>query len=387
MEKPLKQEAFIMARGIKLFRVLGIQISLDYTWFIVFVLFAWSLSYGYFPFQHPGLPTGTYLTMGILSATLLFACVLIHEISHSVTANRLGMDIHEITLFIFGGVAQLTKEPEDAATELKIAIAGPAASLALAVLFYASAAAVSQEAYPLLKSVLGYLALINFVLLAFNMIPGFPLDGGRIFRAIWWMRTGDINKATRVASNIGKGFALFLIVMGFIQIFAGNFVGGLWFVFIGVFVQQAAESGYQQVVIKKALSGLKVRDLMSKPVITVDGSVSVTDAVENYFFKFHHASFPVKSDDKVAGLLTLNNVRAIEKDKWSETRVREVMNRLGPNDTMSPDDSAIDALARMMSNNNGNLGRFPVVQEGQLVGIISRQDIMKMLEFKTGLER
>src|SRR3989304_4072394 len=242
-----------MAKGIKLFRVLGIQISLDYTWFIVFVLFAWSLSYGYFPFQHPGLPTGTYLTMGILSATLLFACVLIHEIS----------------LFIFGGVAQLTKEPEDAATELKIAIAGPAASLVLALLFYGSAAAVNPEAFPLLKSVLGYLALINFILLAFNMIPGFPLDGGRVFRALWWMRTGDLNKATKVASNIGKGFALFLIVMGFFQIFMGSFVGGLWFVFIGVFVQQAAESGYQQVVIKKALSGLKVKDLMSKPVITV----------------------------------------------------------------------------------------------------------------------
>ncbi|OGP15469.1 MAG: hypothetical protein A2052_01180 [Deltaproteobacteria bacterium GWA2_54_12] len=376
-----------MAKGIKLFRVFGIQISLDYTWFIVFVLFAWSLSYGYFPFQHPGLPTGTYLTMGILSATLLFACVLIHEISHSVTANRLGMDIHEITLFIFGGVAQLTKEPEDAATELKIAIAGPAASLVLALLFYGSAAAVNPEAFPLLKSVLGYLALINFILLAFNMIPGFPLDGGRVFRALWWMRTGDLNKATKVASNIGKGFALFLIVMGFFQIFMGNFVGGLWFVFIGVFVQQAAESGYQQVVIKKALSGLKVKDLMSKPVITVDETSSVTEAVENYFFKFHHASFPVKSDGHVSGLLTLNNVRAIEKEKWSETRVSDAMNRLGPNDTMSPDDSAMEALAKMMSNHNGNLGRFPVVQNGQLVGIISRQDIMKMLEFKAGLER
>lgn len=376
-----------MAKGIKLVKVFGIQVSLDYTWFIVFVLFAWSLSYGYFPFQHPGLPTGTYLTMGILSATLLFACVLIHEISHSVTANRLGMDIHEITLFIFGGVAQLTKEPEDAATELKIAIAGPAASLALALIFYGSAAAISPETFPLLKSVLGYLALINFILLAFNMIPGFPLDGGRVFRALWWMKTGDLNKATRVASNIGKGFALFLIVMGFFQIFMGNFVGGLWFVFIGVFVQQAAESGYQQVVIKKALSGLKVKDLMSKPVITVDETNSVTEAVENYFFKFHHASFPVRSNGHVAGLLTLNNVRAIEKEKWNETRVSDVMNKLGPNDTMSPDDSALDALARMMSNNNGNLGRFPVVQDGQLVGIISRQDIMKMLEFKTGLER
>jgi len=376
-----------MGRGIKIFRILGIQVSLDYTWFIVFVLFAWSLSYGYFPFRHPGLPTGTYLTMGILSATLLFVCVLIHEFSHSYTANRLGMDIHEITLFIFGGVAQLTKEPEDAATELKIAIAGPAASLVLGLLFYGAAVLVDPEAYPLLRSVLGYLALINFILLAFNMIPGFPLDGGRVFRALWWLKTGDLNTATRVASNIGKGFAIFLIVMGFIQIFTGNFVGGLWFVFIGVFVQQAAESGYQQVVIKKALAGLKVKDLMSKPVITVEEASSVSDAVENYFFKFHHASFPVRADGGVSGLLTLNNVRAVDKDKWEVTRVGDVMNKLGQKDILGPEDSALEALARMMSNNNGNLGRFPVVEEGRLVGIISRQDIMKMLEFKAGLER
>lgn len=376
-----------MGRGIKIFRILGIQVSLDYTWFIVFVLFAWSLSYGYFPFRHPGLPTGTYLTMGILSATLLFVCVLIHEFSHSYTANRLGMDIHEITLFIFGGVAQLTKEPEDAATELKIAIAGPAASLVLGLLFYGAAVLVDPEAYPLLRSVLGYLALINFILLAFNMIPGFPLDGGRVFRALWWLKTGDLNTATRVASNIGKGFAIFLIVMGFIQIFTGNFVGGLWFVFIGVFVQQAAESGYQQVVIKRALAGLKVKDLMSKPVITVEEASSVSDAVENYFFKFHHASFPVRADGGVSGLLTLNNVRAVDKDKWEVTRVGDVMNKLGQKDILGPEDSALEALARMMSNNNGNLGRFPVVEEGRLVGIISRQDIMKMLEFKTGLER
>lgn len=376
-----------MGKGIKIFKILGIQVSLDYTWFIVFVLFAWSLSYGYFPFQHPGLPTGTYLTMGILSATLLFACVLIHEFSHSYTANRLGMDIHEITLFIFGGVAQLTKEPEDAATELKIAIAGPAASLVLGLAFYGAASFVDPEAFPLLKSVLGYLALINFILLGFNMIPGFPLDGGRVFRALWWLKTGDINTATKVASNIGKGFAIFLIVMGFIQIFTGNFVGGLWFVFIGVFVQQAAESGYQQVVIKKALSGLKVKDLMSKPVITVEETSSVSDAVENYFFKFHHASFPVRGDGKVSGLLTLNNVRAVDKEKWGDTKVGDVMNRLGPGDTMGPEDSAVEALAKMMSNSNGNLGRFPVVEGGRLVGIISRQDIMKMLEFKTGLER
>ncbi|HBG45816.1 MAG TPA: peptidase M50 [Deltaproteobacteria bacterium] len=371
-------------RGIKLVKVLGIQISLDYTWFIVFVLFAWSLSYGYFPFREPGLSRGTYLFMGILSSVLLFVCVLIHELSHSYTANRLGMDIKEITLFIFGGVAQLTKEPEDAKTELKIAIAGPFASLVLAVLFWVGARLVDGDRFPVLDSILGYLALINIVLLAFNMIPGFPLDGGRVFRAFWWLKTGDLGKSTRVASNIGKGFAVFLIVMGFINIFTGNFIGGLWFVLIGIFVKQAAEGGYQQVVIKRALEGLKVKDIMSKPVITVKEAVTVSEAVENYFFKFHHASYPVTSNGHIAGLLTLNNVRSIEKERWENTRVGDVMQRLSPGDFLNPEESAMQALSKMIGD---DIGRFPVLKDGELVGIISRRDIMKVLEFKAGLQR
>lgn len=372
-------------RGIKLIKVLGIQISIDYTWFIIFVVFAWSLAYGYFPFQQPGFSRGTYLLMGVLSALLLFVCVLIHELSHSYTANRLGMDIREITLFIFGGVAQLTKEPEDAKTELKIAIAGPAASLVLAMLFWAAARVVDGNAYPILDSILGYLALINLVLLIFNMIPGFPLDGGRVFRALWWLKTGNLNNATRVASTIGKGFALFLIVSGFFQIIIGNFVGGLWFVLIGVFVQQAAESGYQQVVIKNALEGVKVKDIMTRPVITVRESNTVSEAVENYFFKYHHASYPVTSNGHVAGLLTLSDVRSVDKDKWNETRVSDVMDRIGPGDALNPEDSAMDAMAKMMGD---HIGRFPVLnKDGGLEGILSIRDIMKILEFKTGLQK
>lgn len=374
-----------MTKGIKLFKILGIQVSLDYTWFIVLVLFSWSLAYGYFPVKNPGLGTGTYLAMGVISALLLFACVLVHELSHSYTANRLGMDIHEITLFIFGGVAKLTKEPEDAPTELKIAIAGPIASLILAALFYGASRALTPDTHPLLKSVFGYLAFINFMLLTFNMIPGFPLDGGRIFRALWWMKTGDMNRATKIASSIGKGFAVFLIAMGLIQIFMGNFVGGLWFVFIGVFVQQAAEGGYQQIVIKKALEGLKVKDLMSKPVITIESSMSVADAVEEFFFKFHHAAFPVMTGGRLTGLLTLTNVRGVNKDDWATTPAGEAAHKLDPEDTMSPEDNAIDALAKMMSGQEDNLGRFPVVASGELVGIISRRDILQMLEFRAGL--
>lgn len=369
-----------MGKGIRLFKILGIQISLDYTWFIVFVLFAWSLAFGYFPSRTPGLARGVYISMGVISSLLLFICVLIHEISHSYTANRLGLGIREITLFIFGGVAQLSKEPDDALVELKIAVAGPLASAALAVLFWAASAAVGGAPHPVLYAILTYLALINMVLLAFNMIPGFPLDGGRVLRAIWWARTGDLSGATRVASRIGKGFAIFLIVTGFFEMFTGNFTGGLWSVLIGVFVQQAAESGYQQVMMKKALEGVKVRDLMSRGVVSVKENFTISDAIEKYFFKYRFVSFPVTSNGHVVGILTLNGTRTVEKDKWGQTRVKDVMRRLNPGEILSPEESALDALTKLM---NDDAGRLPVTDKGELVGIISRRDIMKTLEFRS----
>lgn len=373
-----------MSRGIRLFKVLGIQISVDYTWFAVFVLFSWSLASGYFPFKYPGLGPATYFFMGVASSLLLFVCVLIHEISHSYTANRLGLDIHEITLFIFGGVAQLTKEPEDPSTELKIAIAGPAASAVLAVIFLIVSRLIPEASFPVAKAIAAYLTTINIVLLVFNMIPGFPLDGGRIFRALWWARTGDINGATRVASAIGKAFAVFLIALGLMQIFVGNFTGGLWSVLIGIFVQQAAESGYRQVLVKKALNGLHVSDLMTKEVVTIDEATRLSDAVEEYFFRYHHAAFPVTSGGRVAGLLTLANIRGIERDLWAETLVRDIMTRIGSGDTLSPSDTAIDALTRLA---NTEAGRLVVMERGDLAGIMSRRDIMKVLEMKEEFRR
>lgn len=373
-----------MSRGIRLFKVLGIQISVDYTWFAVFVLFSWSLASGYFPFKYPGLGPATYFFMGVASSLLLFVCVLIHEISHSYTANRLGLDIHEITLFIFGGVAQLTKEPEDPSTELKIAIAGPAASAVLAIIFLIVSRLIPEASFPVAKAIAAYLATINIVLLVFNMIPGFPLDGGRVFRALWWARTGDINAATRVASAIGKAFAVFLIALGLLQIFVGNFTGGLWSVLIGIFVQQAAESGYRQVLVKKALNGLHVSDLMTKEVVTIDEATRLSDAVEEYFFRYHHAAFPVTSGGRVAGLLTLANIRGIERDLWGETLVRDIMTRIGSGDTLSPSDTAIDAMTRLA---NAEAGRLVVMERGDLAGIMSRRDIMKVLELKEEFRR
>ena len=372
-----------MGRGIKLFKILGIQISLDYTWFIVFGLVAWSLAQGYFPVTIPGLGVFTYIIVGVVSAFLLFACVLIHELSHSYTSNRLGLNVKEITLFIFGGVAQLTKEPDDPVTELKIAVAGPAASIALAFIFWVLKHLLDAlSLYPVLSAMFGYLAMINMVLVVFNMIPGFPLDGGRILRAVWWKKTADIQKATQVASRVGKGFAVLLILFGFLQIFLGNFIGGLWMVFIGMFLQQAAESSYRQLLVKKTLEKIKVADAMTMDVVTLSEDSTLTTVVEKYFFGHHFVGFPVVSDGRVTGMLTLNNVRAVPKEEWDTTLVINAMDKITPDTILHPDDNAMYALSRMISLDTG---RLLVMDRGRLVGIITRRDIMKLMEFKADL--
>ncbi|MBI3398818.1 MAG: site-2 protease family protein [Deltaproteobacteria bacterium] len=372
-----------MGRGIKLFKILGIQISLDYTWFIVFGLVAWSLAQGYFPLTLPGLSIMSYVLIGITSAILLFACVLIHELSHSYTSNKLGLDIKEIKLFIFGGVAQLTKEPDDPTTELKIAVAGPAASIALAGIFWILTQLVKTfYLYPIAAAIFEYLTTINIVLVIFNMIPGFPLDGGRVLRALWWKKTGDIHKATRVASLAGKGFSMLLILFGFMQIFFGNFVGGLWMVFIGMFLQQAAESSYSQLLVKKALEQIKIGDAMTRNVVVVTEDSTLATVVEKYFFGYHFVGFPVASDGRIVGMITLNNVRTIPKELWATTLVRDVLNRITPDIILSPEDNAMDALSRMISL---DVGRILIMENGKLVGIITRRDIMKLMEFKVDL--
>lgn len=371
-----------MTRGIRLFRISGIRITVDYTWFIVFVVFAWSLSYGYFPFNEPGLGRTAYILMGVSSSLLLFACVLVHELAHSITSNRLGLSVKNITLFIFGGVAELTKEPDDPKTELKIAVAGPIASAALALFFYFLSKGLSGTLPAAFLAVFKYLALINIVIAAFNLIPGFPLDGGRILRALWWARTKDIKNATRVASSIGRGFAIFLILTGLVQIFMGNIIGGLWSAMIGVFLQQAAQSGYRELMIKTALEGLKVKDVMSTKVIGMEEDITIAEAVERYFLTHHYASFPALSKGKVTGLLQLSAVRSVPKEDWGKALVRDVMRRLDAGDALSPEDSALAAIKRMTPS---NIGRFPVVQDGSLVGIITRSDIMRMLEITSSL--
>lgn len=372
-----------MKKDIKLFKVLGIQILIDYTWFIVFFLVVWMLASGYYPTQTPGLEKNIYLMMGIFSSILLFGCVLIHELSHSIVANRNGLAIKEITLFIFGGIAKLSEEPNNPKVELKVAVAGPLSSACLALLFWLLKEALNSMAIlPIFSAIFSYLVLVNIVLVLFNIIPAFPLDGGRMLRAVWWMKTGDVEGATKVTGTFGKAFSMFLIFFGIIQLFNGNIIGGLWAVFIGMFLQQAADSSYRHVVYKNALADIYVGDIMTKEVLTVDPAYTVQHVVDDYFFRHHFTSFPVMSASKLVGLLTLNDVKAIPREDWDKTTIKDIMDPISTEAVLGVKDTVMEALSKMI---HLGVGRLAVIEGGKLVGIISRRDIMKLMEFKKDL--
>ncbi len=369
-----------MRQDIKLFKVIGIQISIDYSWFIIFALVAWSLAQGYFPYFRPGLTVGSYWFMGFLSSLLLFASVVVHELCHSYVAKRMGVDIKEITLFIFGGVAQLSREPDRAEEELKIAIAGPAASIALAVFFFLLTKAVATlHPTSIFIDIFRYTFIINIVLAVFNLIPGFPLDGGRILRAIWWWKTADLERATQVASNAGKAFSTFLIFLGILQILRLNIIGGVWAILIGMFLRQAAESSYQQLVVKRILWGIKVRDIMTRDPVAVDSTMPLERVVEEYFFHHPYVSYPVLEGGKVIGLLTLQDIRRVPKEEWGRLTAGEVVERLDEDLFLHPDDRVSEALEKMI---NLGRGRLVVVEGERLTGIVTRRDIMKLLEVR-----
>lgn len=373
----------MFGNGIKIARIFGIELWIDYSWLIVFMLVTWSLAAGYFPFEYPGLEKTTYWIMGAVSAILLFACVLLHELSHSYVAQKSGISVPKITLFIFGGVAQISEEPPSAKTEFNIAIAGPICSFILAVIFWLLAKSDFASGDKRFFAIFNYLAFINIALVIFNMIPGFPLDGGRILRAYLWNRWQDVKKATYIVSLIGSRFGIALMLLGLVSIFLGNLIGGIWFIFIGIFLNQAASSGYQMTVLLDVLSGAKVKNIMTSNVIAVPESISLNDLVQNYFYRYLFVSFPVVSNGgHLAGMISIKQVKDLPKDSWHEKKVGDIMVKASGIPVLSPDDGALSALNLLMRN---ELGRIPIVDNGKLVGIITRRDIMTFLMIKSDL--
>jgi len=388
----------MFGKSIKLFKLFGFEIKVDLSWIVIAVLAAWALAKFQFPTQVGGLSQSVYWWMGVAGAVGLFVSIVFHELWHSLIARRFGLQMKGITLFIFGGVSEMTEEPANAKVEFWMAIAGPLSSVALAVIFYllswvASGGVVLPYLSPItpppllsagmspLVAVLFYLGYLNGLLAIFNIIPGFPLDGGRVLRAIIWAFDKDVVKATRIASWVGSAFALLLIAVGLFSVLTGV-LGGLWYALVGWFLWGAARSSYQQVLVRKGLEGVTVRKLMEANPVTVPRALSIERFVEDYIYKHTYKMYPVLDGDRLGGCASLKKVKDIPRTEWQTRTVGEIAGGCSPDDTIGPEANATDALAQM---GRAGLSRLMVVEGNRLVGIISLKDMLQFLNAKLQL--
>ncbi|MCI0430918.1 MAG: site-2 protease family protein [Rhodospirillales bacterium] len=370
-------------RRIPLLTLLGFRIRFDLTWLILVALVVWSLSADYFPASYADLQTSTYVWMGVVAAIGLFASIILHELAHSWVGRRLGLEIHGITLFVFGGAAELADEPKTARTEFLMAAAGPLASIALAVGFHAVALTFEAFGGPTpFSAVLRYLAGINGILAVFNLLPAFPLDGGRILRALLWAWRGNVLWATRVAAGAGGVLGLLLVALGVVSVVGGNFVGGMWAFLIGLFIRSAASSSHQQLIARHTLQHIPVRQLMVRDPVTVAPDVPVARAIE--LFLANNLKFlPVVADGQAAGHIGLREVKSLSPVERSERPVGQALTRLLPENSTSPHTDAAAALAQMQRT---GLTRLLVVENGKLVGVICLKDLLDYLTLRTELD-
>jgi Zn-dependent protease/predicted transcriptional regulator len=363
-----------MSGGVTLFRIRGIPVRAHPSWLLILALLTWNLAVGYFPQVLPDVPVGALWIKGLIAALLLFASVLLHELAHSIAALHYGIPVSSITLHIFGGVSQMEREPDRPGAEFVIAIVGPLTSFAIAVVLSLALRVLDPGAGA--RATMKNLSFVNLLLGIFNLIPGFPLDGGRVLRAILWHLKGDGAWATRVAARTGSVFALVLIGLGILRAVTGELVGGLWFVLIGLFLRQSAESSYQQVVVRRGLSPYAVRDVMTRGVMTVPADASAADIMDHFFWKHHVSSFPVVDGDRVVGIIGLDQVKALPPETRPTTRARDFMHPLSDALTVAPADSLWQALEKLTRN---GLGRVAVLDGVRLVGYLSVKDVAHVL--------
>lgn len=371
-------------KRIDLFTLAGFRIGLDLSWFLLAALLVWSLSAGYFPYAVPGLEQSAYLWMGVIGAIGLFASIVFHELAHAIVARRFDLPIAGITLFIFGGVAEMEDEPPTAASEFLVAVAGPIASFALAGGLYLLLLGGAGGLGAPVEAVIAYLALINAILAVFNLLPAFPLDGGRILRSGLWWWSGDLRRATRIASICGAVLGIALMGLGVLNIVGGNFVGGMWQMLIGFFIQSAAGASRTQVELREGLKGIRVRQVMRHDPVTVPATLSVAELVDRYVYRHYHKLYPVVDQDgRPLGCVRLAAIGRVPQEAWGRTTVREIMEPCGDGNVLSPSDTALQALKRM---GEGGASRFLVVDKGRLVGIVTMRDILNFMAVRLELE-
>lgn len=365
-------------QGFRLGTIFGFEIRIDLSWLIIFFLVLWTLSAGLFPENYPGLSNATYFGMGIVATLLFFISLLAHELSHSFVARAKGIPVEGITLFIFGGVSRTRMDAETPGDEFQIAGIGPLVSVVLAALFGLLWYIGRNAGWSVVvNGVTSYLASINLALAIFNMLPGFPLDGGRVFRSLIWKYTGNLKKATQVATTGGKWLGYVLIALGLLQMFGGAILGGLWFILIGWFLYNAAAASYDEILLRSSLEGVRAREVMTPDPETVNADLTLQELVDKYFLSRRYQSFPVIQDDHPIGIITLNQVKDIPRQEWMHRTVQETMIPSEQGVTARPEEQMSQVLQKMQDS---GVRRVLVTQNGLLQGIITANDIANWLQ-------
>jgi Zn-dependent protease/CBS domain-containing protein len=374
----------MFGKSIKLFKLMGFEVKIDLSWLILAVLIAWSLASGLFPAYYKDFSTATYWWMGIAGAAGLFLSIVFHELSHSLVARNYGIPMRGITLFIFGGVAEMNKEPQDAKSELLMAIAGPIASIIAGGIFY-GIHLLGQNLFTSkpVHGVLIYLGLINLLLAGFNLIPAFPLDGGRVLRSALWAWKKNLKWATRIASQIGSGFGIFLILLGVFSFINGNIIGGVWWFLIGLFLRAASQQSYQQLLFRKSLEGEPISRFMKRDPVTVSADATLKELLEDYFYRYHFKIYPVVDQNKLTGCIHIKQIKDVPEGERSKKTVGEFAESCNSHNTINQDVDAVQALTKMRQSGNS---RLMVTDNGKLKGIVALKDMLEFLSTKVDLE-
>lgn len=372
-------------RKFRLFRLWGFDVHIDISWFFVAALIMLSLAVTFFPARYPNLDISTYSLMAAIAAIAFFASIIIHEFCHSLVARHYGMPMKGITLWMLGGVAEMSEEPSGPKAEFLMAAAGPLASLAIAGgCYYLSALAVAQEWNIIARGVLEYLWRINIILILFNLIPAFPLDGGRLLRAVLWGWSRKLRWATRISSGIGRAFGLVLMVLGVFAFLSGSGAGGLWYFIIGLFIRFAAQASYNQLLVQSTLKDVPIEKIMKGEVISVGRQETIETLVNEYFYQHQHRLFPVEdATGRLVGSVRLSAVREIPREQWPQKRVEDIMDTVDEKNTIASEATVLDALKAM---NKSKSRKLVVARGGKAEGIVSMNDILRFVSIRLEID-
>jgi Zn-dependent protease/predicted transcriptional regulator len=371
--------------GIPIGKAFGISLRLHYSWFLIFALVTWALAGSYFPSTYPTWSLSVRIAAGLITSVLFFGSVLAHELMHSIVSQRQGVPVQSITLFFLGGVSQISSEPKQPKDEFRMAIIGPLSSLIIGGIFfgiYFGLRHVDTFAVQFITAIAFWLGYINVFLGVFNLIPGFPLDGGRVLRSLIWWRSGNLKSATRIASNIGRAVGFILIFVGIGFIFTGNWFNGIWLALIGWFVESAAVGSYQQLLMQEMLKGHVASEVMSRDCAVIPPDTTIDQLVHGNVLASGRRCFPVVSDSQIMGMVTLHNIKAVPREQWSTETVKEAMTPFDKLKWVQPDEELSSVLQILTEN---NINQVPVVQDGEIVGMVSRENLLNFVNIRSRL--